>query len=151
MIAEAGLRVGEAYRLRVEDIDFERRLLMVRQSAWGGRLQEPKSNHPGRCCLLSLELSQHLGEYFARSWHENPMRLVFCSRRGSPWNARNLLHRKLHPLLAGLNLPRCGFHSLRHTNSTWMDREGVPLAVRTKRLGHADATVTLNYYTDPVT
>jgi hypothetical protein len=32
-----------------------------------------------------------------------------------------------------------------------MDREGVPLAVRTKRLGHADATVTLNYYTDPVT
>lgn len=151
VIAESGARLGEACGLRVEDIDFERRLLMVRQSAWGGKLQEPKSNHPGRCCLLSSELIAHLGEYFGRSWCDNPQGLVFSSRKGTPWNARNLLRRKLHPLLASLGLARRGFHSLRHTNSTWMDREGVPLAVRTKRLGHSDATVTLNYYTEPIT
>lgn len=31
-----------------------------------------------------------------------------------------------------------------------MDREGVPLAIRTKRLGHSDAAVTLNCYTEAV-
>jgi len=100
---------------------------------------------------MSTQLRTHLGEYFATRWKENPQGLVFATRTGSAWNQRNLLRRKLHPLLAKLGLPRCGFHSLRHANATWMDSEAVPLAVRIKRLGHADAGVTLNCYTEPIT
>jgi integrase len=151
VIAESGLRAGEACGLRMQDIDFERRLLMVKQSSWEGRLQEPKTGHVDRKCLLSSDLMRHLGEYFAKYWRDNPAGLVFCSRKGTPWNQRNLLRRKLHPLLERLGVARCGFHALRHTNATWMDRERVPLAVRTKRLGHSDATVTLDYYTEAVT
>lgn len=149
-IAETGVRVGEACGLRVEDLNFEQRILSVKQSSWEGILQDPKSHHPGRACLMSEELARHLGEYFARHWKDNASGLVFCTRKGTPWNARNLLRRKLRPLLAGLGVPGYGFHSLRHTNATWMDRERVPLAVRTKRLGHSDASVTLDYYTEAI-
>lgn len=150
VIAESGLRVGEACGLRVDDIDLGRQLLSVVQSAWEGRIQTTKSDHAGRCCLLSPELTEHLRVYLAK-WKPNPLGLLFASRNGTAWNQRNLLRRKFRPLLTALGITRGGFHSLRHTNTTYMDREGVPLAVRTKRLGHSDAAVTLRYYTEPVT
>jgi integrase len=36
LVAETGLRVGELYGLAVDDIDLERGLPPVRQSAWRG-------------------------------------------------------------------------------------------------------------------
>lgn len=150
--SETGLRVGEVCGLRVQDVDFERKLLFVRSSSWQGKLQDPKSNHRDRVCKLSSHLIKHLGEYFAQKWVQNSEGLVFAGKRSKkPWDQHNLLSRHFHPLLEKLELPKVGFHSLRHFNSTWMDHENVPTAIRTKRLGHSDATVTLNYYTEAIT
>jgi len=55
--------------------------------------------------------------------------------------------RKLQPLLEKLGIRRCGLHAFRHANGTLMDRLGVPLKVREKRLGHSDARLTLGVYT----
>jgi integrase len=153
IIAETGVRVGEACGLRVQDLDLGRRLLTVRRASWDGKLGTPKKNHKGRQCWLSEQLSQHLAGFLA-TVKATPEGLLFPSRRGTPLNQKNLLRRKLKPMLAALAVPArrgLGFHSLRHTNSTIMDSEAVPLAVRQKRLGHADAATTLNYYTEPIT
>ena len=53
--------------------------------------------------------------------------------------------RKFHPLLKRLGIPQCGFHAFRHGNATLLHQIGSPMAVRLKRLGHADAQTTMGY------
>jgi integrase len=47
-------------------------------------------------------------------------------------------------------LPRLVLHELRHTHATMLLREGVPVHVVAKRLGHKDPSVTLNVYADVI-
>ena len=75
------------------------------------------------------------------------MGLLFATRNGTPWDANLLVKRKLYPLLDSLDIERGGLHAFRHTNSTLMDRLGVPLKVRQQRLGHSDPSLTLGVYT----
>lgn len=42
------------------------------------------------------------------------------------------------------------FHSLRHTHATLLLREGLPVHIVAKRLGHKDPSVTLNVYADAI-
>jgi hypothetical protein len=60
--------------------------------------------------------------------------LLFATRNGTPWDANLLVKRKLYPLVDFLGIERGGLHAFRHTNSTLMDRLGVPLKVRQQRL-----------------
>ena len=57
------------------------------------------------------------------------------------------MKRKLYPFLDSLGIPRGGLHAFRHTNSTLMDRLGVPLKIRQQRLGHSDPSLTPGLYT----
>lgn len=50
----------------------------------------------------------------------------------------------------GLAVPRLTFHELRHTHATLLRREGVPVPVAAKRLGHGDPSVTLNVHADAI-
>ena len=43
-------------------------------------------------------------------------------------------------------LPRLTLHEVRHTHASILLREGVPVHVVSARLGHKDASVTLNVY-----
>jgi integrase len=76
--------------------------------------------------------------------------LLFATRNGTPWDANLLVKRKLYPLLDSLGIERGGLHAFRHMNSTLMDRLGVPLKVRQKRLGHSDPRLALDVYTHMV-
>jgi len=144
--AETGLRSGEVCGLKLTDVDLEHRLLHVRQSAWEGKLQDPKSEHSVRTLRLSPRLTRHLEQYLS-THPRNESGLLFSSRTGTPWNAKNLLRRKFHPLLKRLGLPKCGFHAFRHANASAMDIERVPLGVRRDRLGHANVQLLIETYT----
>lgn len=50
----------------------------------------------------------------------------------------------------GLGLPRLTLHGTRHTHATTLLREGVPVHIVSKRLGHKDPSVTLNVYADAI-
>ncbi len=50
----------------------------------------------------------------------------------------------------GLDLPQLVLHELRHTHATLLLRDGVPVHIVAKRLGHKDASVTLNVYADSI-
>jgi len=128
---------------------LERRLLLVRQSAWRGRLGDPKTETSVRAVELSVQACEHLSR-FLKSWRPNDRRLLFSTRNGSPWDANLLLKRKFKPLLErlGIQVPKGnGFHAFRHANATMMDRLGTPLKVRQERLGHSDSRITQAIYT----
>jgi integrase len=145
LAAELGLRAGEICGLRLEDLDLEVGQVHVRQSAWRGRLQEPKTENATRTFAISPNLSEHLRR-FVLGWRPNPSRLLFASRKGTPWDQNLLVKRRLHPLIEKLNIQRCGLHAFRHFAASMMDRLNTPLKLRQQRLGHSDAEMTLGVY-----
>ena len=145
LAAELGLRAGEICGLRLEDLDLEVGQVHVRQSAWRGKLQEPKTENATRSFAISPNLIEHLRR-FIQKWRPNPSGLLFASRNGTPWDQNLLVKRKLHPLLEKLNIQRCGLHAFRHFAASMMDRLNTPLKLRQQRLGHSDAEMTLGVY-----
>ena len=150
LAAETGIRAGELCALRVEDLDLDRGLLYVRQSAWQGKLQTPKTECSVRTFALSSQLVVALRAYLER-WRPNPARLLFATRNGTPWDGNEVVKGHLHPLLDRLGIEyrgrRCGLHAFRHANGSLMDRLGTPVKVRQQRLGHSDPRITLGTYT----
>jgi integrase len=150
LAAETGLRAGELCGLTVDDIDLKRGMLQVRQSAWRGKLGDPKTDESIRVVELSPQACGHLSK-FLESWHPNQRRLLFATRSGTPWDQNLLLKRKFRPLLraVAIQVPRGnGFHSFRHANATLMSSFGASQKLRQQRLGHADGSpVTETIYT----
>jgi len=145
LAAELGLRAGEICGLRLEDLDLEVGQVHVRQSAWRGRLQEPKTENATRSFAVSPNLIEHLRRFILK-WRPNTSGLLFASRKGTPFDQNLLVKRKLHPLLEKLNIQRCGLHAFRHFAASMMDRLNTPLKLRQQRLGHSDAEMTLGVY-----
>ncbi len=154
LAAECGLRAGEVCGLTIEDINLERGILQVRQSAWRGKLGDPKTNDSIRVVELSPQACTHL-KRFLKTWRPNEKRLLFATRNGTPWDQNLLLKRKFRPLLRALEIecPRGnGFHAFRHANATLMNSFGASLILRQQRLGHAaGSTVTDQIYTHVIT
>jgi integrase len=146
LAAETGMRAGELCGLRVDDIDFNRGLVNVRQSAWHGKVQEPKTVNAVRTFAVSSRLLNHLRKILS-TWRPNPQQLVFATRNGTPWDANLLVKRKFRPMLRQLNIQECGLHAFRHANASLMDELSVPMKVRQQRLGHSDPRLTMNTYT----
>jgi integrase len=149
LAAETGLRAGELCGITLDSLDLDRKLLFVRQSAWRGKLGDPKTEASIRTVELSLQACEHVARFLDR-WHPNERRLLFATRNGTPWDANLLLKRKFKTLLneLGIRVPKGnGFHAFRHANATMMDRFGTPLKIREERLGHSDSRITQAIYT----
>jgi integrase len=134
----------------VDDLDLERGMLQVHQSAWRGKLGAPKTMDSIRVVELSSRACAHLRNFLA-SWHPNDHRLLFATSNGTPWDQNMVLKRKFKPLLAALGIkgPRGdGLYILRHGNATLMSSFGAPQKLGQQRLGHADGSpITESVYT----
>jgi integrase len=144
LAAETGLRAGELCGLRWCDIGTDE--LRVRQTAWRGRIQTPKSSAANR----PIALSPHLAAVLATQRAADPGQLVFRTKNGTPWDANLLVKRKLRPLCGKLGIAPRGLHAFRHGQGTLLDQMNVPVKVRQQRLGHASAELTLNTYTHAI-
>ena len=134
----AGLRVQEALVLAEHDLDRRRGSVLVRNGK-GGRRREVGMDEWG------WEQLRPWLEH--RSWM--PIGTLFCIINGPtcgrPWSgpaARTQLRRLA--LAAGVRR-RFAPHQLRHAHAVEMAREGVPLNVIQRQLGHADLGVTSVY------
>lgn len=156
LLLSTGLRRGEALGLRWQDLDLDRGLLTVRQSvvACEGAplVQEPKSKAASRTVRLPAptvaalrahrkrQAERHLA---ASQWAE--IGLVFSTGAGKPINPRHVL-RSFDAIVKRAGLTRISIHDLRHTHATLLLRDGVPVKVVQERLGHAQASITLDTY-----
>ena len=134
----AGLRIQETLDLYERDLDSRRGSLLVRQGK-NGRRREVGMDDWGW---------EHLSVWTARRL-DLPLGPLFCiidgPTRGRPWpqaGARTQLRRLA--LQAGVR-QRFAPHQLRHAHAVEMAREGVPLNVIQRQLGHSNLGVTSVY------
>lgn len=153
LLAETGMRPGEAAGLRPEDLDGQE--LHVRQSVWRGSIQTPKSVNAVRRFAISAELVADLDRHLAEA-KPNKHGLIFLNQAGRPIRMDHYRENILNPILDRLGIRarvqalgiRCGNYAFRHMNATVMDSVlRTPLKTRQKRLGHANIATTLSHYT----
>ncbi len=149
--AGCGLRQGEVFGLRVEDIDFLRRRILVRQQVKLLRGKPTAAPPKGRKTrevplpdLVATALSEHLRQ-------RPPIDgLVFTTRERTLTN-RNYFNRHVwKPALvtAGLEPTRAnGMHALRHFYASVQLEAGTSIRALAEYLGHSDPGFTLRVYT----
>jgi hypothetical protein len=71
--------------------------------------------------------------------------LLRSSTRGTPFIQSNV-RKEFNSILDAACLPRIRIHDLRHTVASLMLNHGIPVIVVSRRLGHSNASVTLNVY-----
>jgi integrase len=144
--AVLGLRIGETLALRVSDLDFAQKIIRVRQSvdAATRTLQGVKSKASSADLPMSKELAARLRSCLQR--REGKTDLLFVNRCGRPFSANKLREKQLHPLLDALEIPRGGFHSMRHGAASSLLADGATPAVVQRQLRHSDARITLGIY-----
>jgi integrase len=152
--ARAGLRLGEAIALEVEDFNPTAATLHVRQAfeQRGMRLGPPKHGPRDVDLTLSPELVAILRAHVA-GLKRNALRTgqplarwLFPTRAGTPVRARNV-ERAIARLARQAGLPRpVSPHDLRHTYGTLLIEAGVSPVYVQRQLGHASIQLTVDTY-----
>lgn len=149
LIYHCGLRVGEAVRLRIHDLDWSRKCVRIRAGKGGRDREVPIA----RAMLEELDRwwkthshPQWLFPRLARSWKH--LTLQMTRRLGSAQDhmgvsAVQIAFRNAR-ITVGLP-PECCVHTLRHCFATHLLEEGVSLREISRCLGHASLATTLIY------
>jgi integrase len=143
-----GLRIGEILGLQVQDLDLDNQFFHVRRNVYRGYVQStPKTAAGERWVPLASPVLDALKAWLAVRPLDSEW--LFPNEAGKPYYERNLLRRKLWPVCDRVGIARFGWHSLRHTFSTYGGNSGVPLPVLQYLLGHASVETTM-IYTHPL-
>jgi integrase len=140
-----GLRVGEVVGLQRADLDFDRRVIEVRRSAWYGRVQTVKSKASRAPVAMAEALVTMLKEYLA-TWKPNPEGFLFLNRNGRPYAANKVVEYGLWPVLDKLKIERAGMHAFRHCHASLLMDVGANPTVAKEQMRHSDARITLEAY-----
>jgi integrase len=135
LLAGAGLRIGEALALKVEDVTGS--TLRINKSLWNGILQSPKTINGKR----EVDIHSSLAVVLHSRIGNRTSGFVFSNRHTS-----NLLRKSLHPILAKIGHEPCGFHAFRRFRITRLRKE-IPEKESMIRfwIGHANKSVTDGY------
>jgi site-specific recombinase XerD len=128
-----GLRVSEALRLKIRDIDSQRMVIHIRQS----------KGRKDRYVPLGTTLLDQLRDYWRR---ERPSSLLFPgSQTDKPWSVM-LVRQSLREAkrIAGIEKP-CTTHTLRHSYATHCLQAGMKVGMIQQMLGHASLETTATY------
>jgi site-specific recombinase XerD len=134
----AGLRISEALALAETDLDRARGAVVVRRGK-GGKRREVGMDRWGW---------EHLDRWLLfRS--SLPVGALFCvlrgPTRGRPCAPAGIRMQLRNTALAAGVRRRFAPHQLRHAHAVEMSREGIPLLVIQRQLGHADLGITSAY------
>ena len=153
-----GLRRGELLALQWGDVDLEGASLRVDRSLeeteLGLRFKAPKTKHGKRTLALPPSAVAVMREHRVKQLETRLAlglgkpagdTLVFSRYDGSPMPPRQFSKAWLQ-VCRSLVLPRVKFHALRHTHASALTSAGLDGVMISRRLGHANPTVTLNIY-----
>ncbi len=171
-----GMREGELFGLRKQDVDWSSSEITVRKS-WDGETTKSRRE-------LVIPIARDLTPYLRAAVDSSDSMLVFPNRDGR-MHSRNLhVNERIRTALKAAGIivgydhkcrrcgfkvrrtssavtkcPECGFalwvspvpkdisiHKLRHTTGTLLSKAGVPIQIIQKVLGHADIKVTEGHY-----
>lgn len=145
VLYSTGIRITEAIRLRVPDVNLDQRTLFV-HAGKGGK---------DRVVPIGQSAVKYLGEYLRRvrpvllrglaSLRENSSDAVFLDRLGHPFGKSGILKKlAIYATRAGIK-KHITVHTFRHTLATEMLRHGADLRQIQELLGHANLRTTQIY------
>jgi integrase len=157
----SGMRRGELLALRWSDVDLDAGVIAVERSVTQVGLERiyvtPK-NHERRDVNVDLRTvatlktwrKVQLGERL--EWgqaYQGDEDLLFTWEDGRPVRP-DYVTKAFVKSQAGIDVPRLKLHEARHTHATILLRAGEAVHIVAKRLGHKDASVTLDVYADAI-
>jgi integrase len=152
LASTTGLRQGELYGLKWEDVDLDGGYLSVQRTIIeiDGVVSEgaPKTKKGKRRADLPAIAVEALEDHRRRMLAEGHAgsTYIFCDTTGGPLRRQNVLRRSFRPILKAAELPQIRFHDLRHTCATWLFSMGIHAKVVQERLGHSKIGITLDTY-----
>lgn len=133
LIYSAGLRGQEVINLKLQDIDFERMTIHIRQSKYKKDRIVPLSP------TMAIGLKKYLRAEIPHIWFFNGKQPGSkYSTQGLSWIMRETLKK------TSIN-KKVNLHSLRHSYATHLLEEGVNIVTLKNLLGHANITTTMIY------
>ena len=140
-----GMRIGELLALRWKNVDFERKVIRVREAVYEGHVSTPKTRSGLRDVPIGPALEHALHQHNARSRVADDS-LVFPTRTGTYQRPGNLQKRHLLPACAKAGLSGISWHDCRHTHATLLSDMGEPLKTAQAQVGHASLSTTAEIY-----
>lgn len=156
-----GLRRGELCGLEWKDIDFDKKTISIKRASLytasdGIYTSIPKTKQSTRIITISDNLVNVLKHYQqwqgvekekCIDWQEHDR--LFTQKNGNPISP-DTVTKWFSKFIEKNNFKKVNLHCLRHTNATLLLANGVPLKNVSARLGHAQASTTLNIYTHAI-
>jgi integrase len=161
LAAATGMRRGELCGLRWIDVDLDTGIVSVERSTTQlgqRRVTTTPKNHERRKIKIDSRTVAVL-----RAWRKQQAAerlqwgpayvdaegLVFTWENGAPV-LPDYVTKAFGKAQTGIGLPRLVVHGLRHSHVTTLLRNGVPVHIVAKRVGHKDPSVTLSTYADVI-
>lgn len=133
LIYSAGLRVSEVCKLKISDLDFDRKQIHIRQS----------KNNKSRYVVLSNYLSLGLKQYISGS---KPKEYLFNGReKGTPLGHSAVQQSFRLAMQKSAIAKQACVHTLRHSFATHLLEQGVDIVSIKNQLGHAHIQTTMMY------
>lgn len=139
-----GMRTGEIDGLKWKYVDFEKRLIYVRETFTAGDEDYTKNDTSQR----DIRMSQPVYDALKRQYEATGKfsKFVFCNRDGNPIDLHNFCKRVWYPLLQHLGLEKRTPYQSRHTAATlWLAAGEAPEWIA-RQLGHANTEMLFTVY-----
>lgn len=139
-----GMRTGEIDGLKWKYVDFEKRLISVRETFTAGDEDYTKNDTSQRDIRMSQPVYDALKRQYVATGKFS--KFVFCNRDGNPIDLHNFCKRVWYPLLQHLNLEKRTPYQTRHTAATlWLAAGEAPEWIA-RQLGHANTEMLFTIY-----
>lgn len=139
-----GMRTGEAHGLKWKYIDFEKRLILVRETFVLGEDEYTKTDSSQRDIQMTQVVFEALkAQQLATAKLSD---YVFCNLEGKPLDNDNFGSRIWYPLLRHLGLKKRRPYQMRHTAATlWLASGEAPEWIA-RQLGHSSTEMLFRVY-----
>jgi integrase len=139
-----GMRTGEAHGLKWKYVDFDKRLILVRETFVLGEDEYTKTDSSQRDIQMTQVVFEALRAQHAATGHLGDY--VFCNREAKPLDNDNFGSRVWYPLLRYLGLKKRRPYQMRHTAATlWLASGEAPEWIA-RQLGHSSTEMLFRVY-----
>jgi len=139
-----GMRTGEVHGLKWKYVDFDLRILRVRETFVLGEDEYTKTDGSQR----DIQMSQPVFEALQRQYEVTGKvsQYVFCNQTAQPLDNKNFSDRIWYPLLRHLGLEKRRPYQMRHTAATlWLASGEAPEWIA-RQLGHTSTEMLFRVY-----
>lgn len=139
-----GIRPGELIALMWKDIDFQKKQIHVYKTITKSKIGPPKTSSSVRKVdMLALAEFALVEQYKITYAHQ----FVFVNKYNRNFYSQDYIGAQFMKILSDNNIQARSLYNLRHTFASQLISQGEDIVWVSKTLGHANLSITLQYYT----